>query len=274
MQTRTQERTTTRIAGLVEQMTDALPVSPELARQAGAIISTGEIERLPNRLGGIDEWSVEHEICSLRDKRCSCGQPPAGDTGPLCRHRLAAMLAVKVFGGQPLTAGEQIANLLQQSIRKATPLYLRVVRVFTRTVKEYDILYVEGWRNSEREPWRDVKIQVDDFIGSFWSMIEDAGWQRTELKRGYGGESWTLTPREIPLNDNPFDDEPEEKTEEDQFRYTAQKQAGGVHQEIDRDALVRHVGEGHATLLENRAREHGRATEYKPNGVVLTISRS
>lgn len=282
--------TQTPITHLVETIQETLPVAPEAARQAGAMVATGAIRRLPNLLGGQDQWAAAdgpaQAIASIRGGSCTCQEAitaahHAG--GPLCRHRLAAMIAVRIFGGEAPSPGDLIHNLIQTQILAGQPLYLKIQRIYSRSVNDADTIAVIGWRPAEGQPWHDAKIWPDGLDGTFYAAIELAGWAVMERKRGQGTlEQWRLGPiaaptaawaQKFPKTDNPFTDDGQPEPIAWDFSYYAQARAGDVEQEIDRDALIRHVGQDHATLLERRAEEHGQAKEYTPSNVVLIIRR-
>lgn len=77
-------------------------VSPEAAQAAIEWVSAGDVQRKPaSRLLREDRWSVGDTTCSVGGRYCACEPARTGAVpqqqggGPLCEHRLAAIVMAK-----------------------------------------------------------------------------------------------------------------------------------------------------------------------------------
>ena len=105
------------------------------AVKAAELVVTGAIRRLPDAVNGDDRWAVDGTeggayTVSIRGESCDCADArhgaPQYNGGPLCKHRLAAMMVLRLAGDNPVTPGDQIAPILATATEQAARLRLYV----------------------------------------------------------------------------------------------------------------------------------------------------
>lgn len=96
------------------------PAIGERARRAAALYTTGEVHPLPRtRLLRDDRWKVHGYTASIAGKYCTCPDAeaaPQHNGGPLCEHRIAAMMQERLGGpaSEPTTTPAAPASAVKR----------------------------------------------------------------------------------------------------------------------------------------------------------------
>lgn len=188
---------------LVEAAISRLPVS-ERAVKAAEILFNGQLQRIANDPDGADRWaayggtSLPYEVsvaggfCSCPDAHYRAPRDPNRPDRPLCKHMLAAMMAIKLGRTAPASAADLWQDLVAQAQGQAIRLFVEEGWTGTAGQTQTDVL--RGYRlpdGSRIELARPRDISIRNF--GFWQAVDEAGYRLAAKDRSQNGQHcWTM----------------------------------------------------------------------------------
>lgn len=160
--------TRAQLSPILDAAIASLPGIGERAVKAAELIVTGQVSRLPDQ-SGADAWIVGSQTgqrsyaVSIRGRSCDCQDAARGaprhNGGPLCKHRLAAMLLSRLIDGFDPDPVDQASAILDAEIAAKID-----EMIAAGLDAEADLLVIGDW------VWLvgDVDPDVADALGCRW----------------------------------------------------------------------------------------------------------
>jgi hypothetical protein len=200
-------------AHIVQHLESSFPAIGDRAKKAAKLYTAGEVHPLPTtRLLRDDRWKVLGYTTSISGKYCTCddeASAPQHNGGPLCAHRIAAMLrerlgAPSINQNDPNSAlpVERLRAIFAQATTLAVPqvrLRVRVGCTWDRRTEQGNIcngyllagedrIWVKLYDPGEYTQVNSVPVSFSFTLADLEKAMDAEGWQFGTKNRAAGGD--------------------------------------------------------------------------------------
>lgn len=208
----------------VQTLEARFPEIGERAQKAAELVEAGQVRYLgTDRYRRDPVWTVSGRYhCSIEGKACTCpdanpsyGGAPWHNDGPLCKHRIAAMMT-KRLQDDKLAPLRDIFRQASVAGAEEVRLYVSVLMTYSRKVEQLNT--VEGyliagdgrtrtmWDTAEKAQMMGTQAQVRLTFAELETVLAAAGWRyetkhSTKRSTDYAAETWYCVPQEAHLMD-------------------------------------------------------------------------